>query len=125
MCFAIGTAHHAGFRFSPCRWNPLLGRQGITVNEVANSNAMAAVKFAPLRKMERVSATAAYEQEEDAAPRAHALATVFGESSGRSLTISRFETTACTIADRRKPRFSAHSISQNMRKAIQSAWPTL
>ncbi len=76
----------------------------------ANSNAMAAVKFAPLRKIDRANATAAYEHDEDAAPSRHAFAMVFGESSGSNLTISRFETTAWTMAESRKPKFNAHRI---------------
>jgi hypothetical protein len=38
----------------------------------ANSNAMAAVKLAPLRNSERASSTAAYEHDDDAAPRRRA-----------------------------------------------------
>ena len=40
----------------------------------AISNAIAAVKLAPLRKIERASATAAYEQDDEAAPSASAVA---------------------------------------------------
>src|SRR6266403_805961 len=89
----------------------------------ASSNAIAAVKLAPLRKIERASATAAYEQEDDAAPRPHAMASDFGESSGNNLVISLLETTACTAADKPKPRMSGHKISHSMANAIQSAWP--
>ncbi len=77
----------------------------------ANSNAMAAVKSAPLRKIERASATAAYEQDEDAAPRPQAMARDRGESSGSRRVISDFDTTACTAPDRANPRTSAHRIS--------------
>src|SRR5205823_4156257 len=87
----------------------------------ANWNAIAAVKSAPLRKSERASATDAYEQDDDAAPRPEAIASVFGESSGRSRRISRFDTTACTAADSAKPRISAHSTSQVIPKAKLSA----
>src|SRR5439155_101024 len=80
----------------------------------ANSKAMAAVKLAPLRKIERASATAAYEHEDDAAPRQAAIISVRDESSGRSRLISDFETTAWTIADNPKPRTSAHRISQDI-----------
>src|SRR5437870_9292261 len=89
----------------------------------ASSKAIAAVKFAPLRKIERASATAAYEHEDDAAPRPHAMASDFGESFGNSRIISLLETTACTTADKPKPRMRGHKISQNMANAIQSAWP--
>jgi hypothetical protein len=40
----------------------------------ANSNAIAAVKPAPFRKIDRAMATAAYQQEKDAAPSATAFA---------------------------------------------------
>ena len=51
-----------------------------------------------------------------------AIASDFGESSGRSRLISLFETAAWTAPDKLKPRMSGHKISQNMAKAIQSAW---
>ena len=41
-----------------------------------------------------------------------AVASERGELSGRSRRISRFETTACTVAERAKPRISAQRISQ-------------
>src|SRR5439155_10709324 len=87
----------------------------------ANWNAIAAVKSAPLRNSERASATAAYEQEDEAAPRPDATASVFGESSGSRRRISRFETTACTAPESAKPRISAHNTSQVMPKAKLSA----
>src|SRR5436309_4482053 len=90
----------------------------------ATSNAIDAVKLAPLRKRERASATAAYEQEEDAAPSPQAMAIERGESSGRSFETSFFETTACTKPERAKPRMSAQRISQNIVKAMRSAWRT-
>lgn len=52
----------------------------------AISNAMAAVKFAPLRKRERASATAAYEHDEDAAPRP--VATVRVRAGGEVVVIA-------------------------------------
>jgi hypothetical protein len=87
----------------------------------AISKIMDEVKFAPLRKMERVKATAAYKQEEAAAPRAAALTAVPGESSGSSRLISDLETTAWTTAERANPGISPHKISQNMVKAMCSA----
>ena len=87
----------------------------------ASWKAIAAVKLAPLRKIERASATAAYEQEDDAAPRPHAIASDLGESSGNNFVISLLETTACTTADKPKPRMSGHKISQNMANAIHNA----
>src|SRR3989442_12448284 len=89
----------------------------------ANSKAMAAVKLAPVRKIERASVTAAYEHEDDAAPRQAAIISVRGESSGRSRLISDFETTDWTIADNPKPRTSAHRISQDIANAKPRAVP--
>src|SRR5438128_9568121 len=51
------------------------------------------------------------------------MASDLGESFGNNFVISLFETTACTTADKLKPRISGHKISQNMANAIQSAWP--
>src|SRR3954469_25564790 len=79
---------------------------------------MAAVKSAPLLNIDRASATAAYEQEELAAPRPHAFTMVPGLSSGSSRDISSFETTACTTAERKNPRIRAHRISQAIVAAI-------
>src|SRR5919197_810535 len=89
----------------------------------ANWNAIALVKLAPLRKIERASATAAYEQGDEAAPRPLARQSERGESSGSSRLISALETTACTAPDSAKPRTSAHRISQHMANARPSAWP--
>src|SRR5207244_1544850 len=87
----------------------------------ANSNAMDAVKSAPLRNSDRVIAVAAYEQEEEAAPRPHAFSSERGESSGSSVAICRLDITACTTAEIAKPRTNAHNICQNMTNAIESA----
>ncbi len=87
----------------------------------AISNAIAAVKSAPLRKSDRASATDAYEQDDDAAPSADATTSVRGEASGSSLRISRFDTTACTAAESAKPRTSAQRISHVMPNAKLSA----
>src|SRR5437867_3757811 len=78
------------------------------------SNAIDAVKFAPLRKIDRASATAAYEHDDDAAPRPVAIASERGESSGISRVISDFDTTAWTTPDSAKPMISAQRISQNI-----------
>src|SRR5919197_2254577 len=87
----------------------------------ANSKAVAAVKSAPRRKSERASATAAYEHDDDAAPRPHAIPSDRGESSGSRRRISAFDTTACTAPESAKPRISAHRISQNIPNANESA----
>jgi len=44
-----------------------------------------------------------------------------GESSGRSLVICDLVTTACTAADKAKPRISAHKISQAIPNARERA----
>src|SRR6266511_133257 len=88
----------------------------------ANWKVIAAVKFAPLRKSERARATAAYEQEEDAAPSPQAMPIVRSESSGSRRRISPFVTTACTAPESAKPRIRAQRTSQNIPKANESAW---
>src|SRR2546426_668843 len=87
----------------------------------ANSNAIAAVKFAPLRKSDLANATAAYEHDDDAAPNPQAIAIVRGESSGSSRVISDFETSAWTAADNANPRTSAHRISHVIPNEMLSA----
>jgi hypothetical protein len=47
-------------------------------------NAIGPLKSAPFPKSERASPTAAYEQDDEAAPSPHGIATEGGESSGRS-----------------------------------------
>src|SRR5215471_20190579 len=87
----------------------------------ASSKAIVAVKFAPLRKIERASATAAYEHDDEAAPNPQAIASEREESSGKSWLISLLETTACTTPDSAKPRINGHKISQNIANAMDSA----
>ena len=82
---------------------------------------IAAEKSAPLRKIERASATAAYEHEDEAAPRPQAIASDLGESSGSRRIISPLEITACTTADSANPRTSAHRISHVIANAKSSA----
>src|SRR6266508_5487742 len=89
----------------------------------ANWKAIAAVKSAPLRKIDLASATAAYEHDDEAAPSPVASHTDRGESSGSSRLISPLETTACTAPDSAKPRISAHRISQSIANARPSACP--
>ena len=60
----------------------------------AISNAIAAVKSAPLRNSARPSATAAYEQEDDAAPSPAAIASVRGRSSPSNRTTVDLRTSA-------------------------------
>src|SRR5204862_7502718 len=52
------------------------------------------------------------------------MASDLGESSASSLVISRFDTTACTMAERANPRTSAHRISQVIPNARFRAWAT-
>jgi hypothetical protein len=90
----------------------------------ANWKAIALVKSAPLRNTDRAIATAAYEQEEAAAPSPQAIESDRGESSGSSRPISALETTAWTAPEIAKPRISAHRISHAMAAARLSAWPS-
>src|SRR6266511_1748330 len=90
----------------------------------ANWNAIALVKSAPLRNTERAIATAAYEQEEEAAPSPQAIVRERGESSGSSRPISALDTTAWTAPEIAKPRVSAQRISHAMAAARLSAWPS-
>ena len=90
----------------------------------AISKAIAAVKLAPLRNSDRASATAAYEHEDDAAPKPVAMAKVFGRSSPSLLTIVLRRTTACTTAESVKPRIKAQRISQVIPALMDRAWPS-
>ena len=60
----------------------------------ANWNTMAAVKSAPFRKSDRARATAAYEHDDEAAPKRLARMMERGESSPSSRTICRLATNA-------------------------------
>ncbi len=74
--------------------NARISPNSITRFVLASSKAVAAVKFAPLRNSERASATAAYEQDDEAAPRPAAVARLRGESSGSSRAIVDLRTSA-------------------------------
>ena len=88
---------------------------------LAISNTMAAVKLAPLRNRDRASATAAYEQDEEAAPSPVARASVTGRSSpSRRITVDR-RITAWTTADSAKPSISDQVICQVIEPASASA----
>ena len=87
----------------------------------ANWKVMAAVKLPPLRKIERPMATAAYEQEEDAAPSIVARRIERGRSSGRRRAISLWLTTAWMMPEIRKPKIRAQRICQAMMPAISRA----
>jgi hypothetical protein len=68
--------------------------------------------------MALVNATAAYEQEEEAAPKPQAMASDFGEELGRSRLMVAFGTRACTMADKPRPKTKAQKISQPIMNAI-------
>ncbi len=89
----------------------------------AISKAMAAVKFAPFRNNERARATAAYEHEDEAAPKPAAMARVFGRSSPSRRTIVLRRTTAEITADSANPRIKAQRTSQVIPALIDRAWP--
>jgi hypothetical protein len=74
-----------------------------------------------LRNNDRANATAAYEHDDDAAPRREAVARVRGRSSPSNRTIVDFRTTACTTADSANPRINAQRISQVIDPASASA----
>ena len=78
----------------------------------AISNAIAAVKLAPLRNTDLASATAAYEHDEDAAPSPVARASVRGRSSPSRRTMVGLLITAWITADSANPRISAQVIAQ-------------
>jgi len=87
----------------------------------AISKAIAAVKCAPLRKSERARATAAYEQEDEAAPSALATRRVRGRSSPSSRPIVDLRTIAWTMEESRKPRISAQVISHVIEPVMDRA----
>ena len=109
------------------RTNSQPSRSAITIASSATrlveaiSNAIAEVKSAPRLKSERDRATAAYEQDDDAAPSAVARTSVRGRSSGSSRCISFFETAAWTTPDSAKPRISAQRIAQSIPNENESA----
>ena len=87
----------------------------------AISNAIAAVKLAPFRNSDRANATAAYEHDDDTAPKPVAIANVLGRSSPSTRTIVLRQTTADTTEDRANPRRSAHRISHVIPALIDRA----
>ena len=89
----------------------------------ANWKASIAPADAPFSKSDLPMATAAYEQDEDAAPRPVAQASGRAPSSDRAASMRCRGTHAWTIAEMAKPSTSAHHTSQAMRKASFSATP--
>src|SRR5665213_985080 len=90
----------------------------------AISNVIAAVKSAPFRKIDRAIATAAYEQDDEAAPSPHARRSVRGRWSPNMRTMASLDTTAWMAAEIPKPRINGHRICQNMANDIQRACST-
>ena len=87
----------------------------------AISNAIAAVKLAPWRNSDRASATAAYEHDEEAAPKPVASASVRGRSPPSRRTMVAFLTTAWITADNANPRISAQVIAHVIDPVMVSA----
>src|SRR2546430_5955032 len=87
----------------------------------AISKTIAAVKLAPLRNNDRASATAAYEQDDEAIPRPVAAASARGESSPSRRTTVAPRTTASTPADSVEPRIDAHKTCHVIDPAIANA----
>lgn len=76
-----------------------------------------------LRNSERARATAAYGQDDKAAPSPAGSASVRGRSSPSSRTTVDRRTTACTTAAKTNPRISAQVPSQVIDPAMDNAWP--
>ena len=89
----------------------------------ANWKASAALADAPFSKSDLAIATAAYEQDEEAAPRPVAQASGLGPSPDNADSMRCRGTHACTIAEIAKPSTSAHHTSHAIRKASLSATP--
>ncbi len=96
----------------------------ITRLVLAISKTIAEVKLAPLRNSDRAIATAAYEHEDETAPRPAATASVFGLSSPSSRVMVWRRTRAWITADKANPRISDQVTSQVIVPATASAWPT-
>jgi hypothetical protein len=73
--------------------------------------------------MERAIATAAYEQDDDAAPSALAFTIDLAEASGNSRDISPLEMATSITAEKINPRERPQKMSQNIVNAIHRAWP--
>src|SRR2546429_3831169 len=86
----------------------------------ANWKASEVAAEAPFAKSERAIAIAAYEQEDDAAPRPVALAIGMKPLPESALSIRRRGTHAWTIAEIANPRTSAHHTSYAISKALLS-----
>ena len=88
----------------------------------ANSKMMALAKLAPRRKSARATATAAYEQDELAAPKPQASMKPFKSGRPSAPATARLETTVWIIAESRKPKASGQKTSQSMKSESCNAW---
>src|SRR4051794_36917137 len=89
----------------------------------ANWNASADAADAPFWNSDLAIAMAAYEHDDDAAPRPVASATGRGPEPDRARSMRRRGTQAWTIAEMAKPRTSAHHTSHAIRNAFQRPSP--
>ena len=103
--------------------SPRMRPSSITRFVEANWNAIAEVKLAPLRNSDRAMATAAYEHDDDAAPRMVAVARLRGWSSGSSRAIVALATSASIIAESVKPRINDQVTCHVIDPVIDRAWP--
>ena len=103
--------------------NAMMIPSSITRLVEAISKTMTAVKSAPLRKRARARATAAYEHDELAMPRAVATPRVFDESLPRRRSMVPLRTRAWTIADRTNPKMSDQRICQVIPPAAANVCP--
>ena len=88
-------------------------------------NTVAAVKSAPRWNSDLARALAAYEHEELAMPSSELRASAAGPCRPMTRCICPRDTKACTAPDSAKPSTSAHSVSQNMKKASRRLSPTV
>ena len=89
----------------------------------ANMKTIELTKSAPRWKSVFAIADAAYEHEEEAAPKRVARRTSRGPRRPSTRCMSTRGTNACTAPEIPKPRIRAHSVAQNMKKASRSEWP--
>ena len=88
----------------------------------ANMKTIELTKSAPRWKSVFAIADAAYEHDDEAAPKSVARPISRGPRRPSRCSISERETNACTAPDRPKPRIRAQSVTQNMKNASRSEW---
>ncbi len=89
----------------------------------ANMKIIEVTKSAPLANRDFAIAEAAYEQDEESAPNTEARVTAAGPRSPSLARSASLGTNACTTPESPKPRISAQSVSQSMKKASRSEEP--